>query len=55
MVTNAAQSGKSQAEAKKAGLDRATELAKRHGLTTVPEEAVKMIEATLKRRYSKAK
>jgi hypothetical protein len=55
MVTNAAQSGKSQAEAKKAGLDRATELAKRHGLTTVPEEAVKMFEATLKRRYSKAK
>jgi hypothetical protein len=55
MVTNAAQSGKSQAEAKKAGLDRATELAKRHGLTTVPEDAVKMIEATLKRRYSKAK
>ncbi len=55
MVTNAAQSGKSQAEAKKAGLDRANELAKKHGLTAVPEEAVKMIEATLKRRYSKAK
>ena len=55
MVTNAAQSGKSQAEAKKAGLDRDTELAKRHGLTTVPEEAVKKIEAPLKRRYSKAK
>jgi hypothetical protein len=55
MVTNAAQSGKSQAEAKKAGLDRASELAKKHGLSSVPEEAVKMIEATLKRRYSKAK
>ncbi|MGD0001523.1 MAG: hypothetical protein ABSE21_15605 [Bryobacteraceae bacterium] len=55
MVTNAAQSGKSQAEAKKAGLDRANELAKKHGLSSVPEEAVKMIEATLKRRYSKAK
>lgn len=55
MVTNAAQSGKSQAEAKKAGLDRANELAKKHGLTAVPEEAIKMIEATLKRRYSKAK
>ena len=55
MVTNAAQSGKSQAEAKKAGLDRALELAKKHGLPGVPDEAVKMIEATLKRRYSKAK
>ena len=55
MVTNAAQTGKSQAEAKKAGMDRAFELAKRHGLNAVPEEAVKMIEATLKRRYSKAK
>lgn len=55
MVTNAAQGGKSQAEAKKAGMDRALDLARKHGLTAVPEEAVKMIEATLKRRYSKAK
>jgi hypothetical protein len=55
MVTNAAQAGKSQAEAKKAGMDRAIELAKKHGLSGVPEEAAKMIEATLKRRYSKAK
>ena len=55
MVTNAAQAGKSQAEAKKAGMDRALELAKKHGLSGVPDEAVKMIEATLKRRYSKVK
>jgi len=55
MVTNHWQAGKSQAEAKKAGLDRALELARKNGLSTVPDEAVKMIEATLKRRYSKAK
>ena len=55
MVTNASQAGKGQAEAKKAGMDRALELAKRHGLNAVPDEAVKMIEATVKRRYSKSK
>jgi hypothetical protein len=55
MVTNYWQTGKSQNEAKKAGLDRALELAKKNGLSAVPDEAVKMIESTLKRRYAKSK
>jgi hypothetical protein len=55
MVTNCWQAGKSQAEAKKAGLDRALELARKNGLNAVPDEAVKMIEATLKKRYAKGK
>lgn len=54
-VTNAFQAGKSQSEAKKAGLERALELAKKNGLTAVPAEVVGMIEATVKRRYTKAK
>ena len=54
MVTNYWQAGKSQGEAKKAGMDRALELARKNGLSAVPEDAVKMIEATLKRRYSKS-
>ncbi len=55
MVTNLWQAGKTQGEAKKAGLDRALELAKKNGLTAVPDEALKMIDATLKRRYAKSK
>ena len=55
MVSNSSQAGKSQSEAKKAGLDRALELARKAGLTAVPEEALKMIEATVKRRYPKSK
>jgi hypothetical protein len=55
MVTNYSQAGKSQSEAKKAGMDRALELAKKNGLTAIPEDAVKMIEATVKRRYAKSK
>jgi hypothetical protein len=55
MVTNAFQAGKSQSEAKKAGLERALELAKKNNLTAVPAEAVAMIEATVKRRYAKVK
>ena len=55
MVTNYWQAGKSQNEAKKAGLDRALELAKKNGLNAVPAEAVAMIEATLKKRYAKSK
>jgi hypothetical protein len=55
MVTNAFQAGKSQSEAKKAGLERALELSKKNGLTAVPGEAVTMIEATVKKRYAKAK
>jgi hypothetical protein len=54
-VTNAFQAGKSQSEAKKAGLDRALELAKKNALTAVPAEVVAMIEATVKRRYAKVK
>jgi len=55
MVTNCWQAGKSQNEAKKAGMDRALELAKKNGLNSVPDEAIKMIESTLKRRYAKSK
>jgi hypothetical protein len=55
MVTNFWQAGKTQNEAKKAGLDRALELARKSGLSAIPDEAVKMIEATLKRRYTKSK
>jgi hypothetical protein len=55
MVTNAFQAGKSQSEAKKAGLERALELAKKNDLTAVPAEAVAMIEATVKKRYAKTK
>jgi hypothetical protein len=55
LVTNYYQAGKSQAEAKKAAMERALELAGRAGLTAVPDEAIKMIEATLKRRYTKSK
>jgi hypothetical protein len=55
MVTNAFRAGKSQSEAKKAGLERALELSKKNGLTAVPDEAVTMIEATVKKRYAKAK
>jgi|GEM_PF-3142600 len=55
MVTNYWQAGKSQNEAKKAGLDRALELAKKNGLTSIPDEALRMIESTLKRRYAKSK
>jgi hypothetical protein len=55
VVTNAFQAGKSQNEAKKAGLERALELAKKNGLTAVPAEAVAMIEATVKKRYAKVK
>ena len=55
MVTNSQAAGKSQNEAKKAGMERALELAKKVGLNAIPEEAVTMIEATLKRRYTKSK
>jgi hypothetical protein len=55
VVTNAFKAGKSQSEAKRAGLERALELAKKNGLTAVPDEVVAMIEATVKRRYAKAK
>jgi hypothetical protein len=55
MVTNAFKAGKSQGEAKKGGLERALELAKKNGLTAVPAEVVAMIEATVKKRYAKAK
>lgn len=55
MVTNYWQAGKTQNEAKKAGMDRALELAKKNGLTSVPDDALKMIDATLKRRYAKSK
>jgi len=55
MVTNSHAQGKSQNEAKKAGMERALELAKKAGLSAIPEEAVAMIEATLKRRYAKSK
>lgn len=55
MVTNYWQAGKTQNEAKKAGMDRALELAKKNGLTSVPDDALKMIDATLKRRYTKSK
>jgi hypothetical protein len=54
-VTNAFQAGKSQSEAKKAGLERALELSKKNGLIAVPAEAVAMIEATVKKRYAKVK
>ncbi|MDR3717532.1 MAG: hypothetical protein P4K98_01940 [Bryobacteraceae bacterium] len=55
MVTNAYKAGKSQGEARKAGLERALELAKKNSLTAVPAEVVTMIEATVKRRYTKVK
>jgi hypothetical protein len=55
MVTNAFKAGKSQSEARKAGLERALELAKKNGLTAVPAEVVAMIEATVKKRYAKVK
>ena len=55
MVTNCSQAGKSQSEAKKSAMDRALELAKKAGLTAIPEEAIRMIEATVKKRYSKSK
>jgi hypothetical protein len=52
-VTNAFQAGKSRAKQKKAGLERALELAKKYGLTAVPAEVVTLIEATVKKRYAK--
>jgi hypothetical protein len=55
VVTNAFQAGKSQSEAKKAGLEHALELSKKNGLTAVPDEVVAMIEATVKKRYATAK
>lgn len=55
MVTNYAAMKKTQAEARKAGMDRALELAKKNGLTSIPEQAIAMIEATVKRRYAKSK
>jgi hypothetical protein len=55
MVTNLWNASKTQSEAKKAGMDRALELAKKAGLNAIPDEAVKMIEATVKRRYAKSK
>jgi hypothetical protein len=55
MVTNAFQAGKSQSEARKAGLERTLELSKKNGLTAVPAEVVAMIEATVKKRYAKVK
>jgi hypothetical protein len=55
MVTNAFRAGKTQSEAKKAGLERAFELSKKNGLTAIPAEVVAMIEATVKKRYAKVK
>jgi hypothetical protein len=55
MVTNTWKAGRPLIEAKKAAMERALELSKKLGLSAVPEEATRLIEATLKRRYSKSK